>query len=337
MRKKQIAFTINNLEQAEGIITEAKIYKIIPILHFKNYILAGFGSDFIITFKNILISKFGKSSFKLFVDCGFNYGLSIDMIAFKIGPLEVRWYGLAYLAGILLGLQYAKWIIRNYKEKNKISVSINNIDEIFIWVVIGIIFGAKIGYLVFYNPSSLLQNPLNIFAIWQGGMSFHGGATGVILAIIIYSLAKKISLFELGDIICSVVPIGLFFGRVANYINSELWGKVTEVSWGVVFPNAGNLPRHPSQLYEAFLEGLVIFLILFIMIKKNLLNYSGFISGSFLFLYGLFRIFVENFREPDLHIGYIYNFVTMGMILSFPFMIAGMCIMFYAIKTNGKN
>ena len=263
--------------------------------------------------------------------------LSIDPIAFKIGPLEVRWYGLAYLAGMLLGLQYAKWIIENHKEKNKLSISISNIDEIFIWVVLGIIFGAKIGYLIFYNPSSLLQNPLIIFALWQGGMSFHGGAIGVILAIIIYSLAKKISLLELGDIICSVVPIGLFFGRIANYINSELWGKVTTVSWGVVFPNAGNLPRHPSQLYEAILEGLVIFLILFIMIKKNLLNYKGFISGSFLFLYGLFRIFVENFREPDLHIGYIYNFVTMGMILSFPFMIAGMCLMFYAIKINGKD
>ena len=168
---------------------------------------------------------------------------------------------------------------------------------------LGIIFGAKIGYLVFYNPSSLLQNPLNIFALWQGGMSFHGGAAGVILAIIIYSLAKKISLLQLGDIICSVVPIGLFFGRVANYINSELWGKITTVSWGVVFPNAGDLPRHPSQLYEAILEGLVILLILFIMIKKNLLNYKGLISGSFLFLYGLFRVFVENFREPDLHIG----------------------------------
>ena len=263
--------------------------------------------------------------------------LSIDPIALKIGPLEVRWYGLAYLAGILLGLKYAKWIISNHKEKNTLSISISNIDEIFIWVVVGIIFGAKIGYLVFYNPSSLLENPLNIFALWQGGMSFHGGAAGVILAIIIYSLVKKISLLQLGDIICSVVPIGLFFGRVANYINSELWGKITTVSWGVVFPNAGNLPRHPSQLYEATLEGLMIFLILLIMIKKNLLNYKGLISGSFLFLYGLFRIFVENFREPDLHIGYIYNLVTMGMILSFPFMVAGMCIMFYAIKTNGKN
>ena len=263
--------------------------------------------------------------------------LSIDPIALRIGPLEIRWYGLAYLAGILLGLYYAKWIIANYKKKNNLSISINNIDEIFIWIVFGIIFGARIGYLIFYNPTSLTSNPLNIFALWQGGMSFHGGAAGVILAIIFYSYVKKISFFQLGDVIRSVVPIGLFFGRLANYINSELWGKVTTVSWGVIFPNAGNLPRHPSQLYEAILEGLVILLILFIMIKKNLLKYNGFISGSFLFLYSVFRIFVENFREPDSHIGYLYNNITLGMILSVPFMIAGICIMFYAIKTDGKN
>ena len=146
--------------------------------------------------------------------------LSIDPIALKVGPLEIRWYGLAYLAGILLGLYYAKWIIANYKKKNNLSISINNIDEIFIWIVFGIIFGARIGYLIFYNPTSLISNPLNIFALWQGGMSFHGGAAGVILAIIFYSYVKKISFFQLGDVICSVVPIGLFFGRLANYINS---------------------------------------------------------------------------------------------------------------------
>ena len=263
--------------------------------------------------------------------------LSIDPIALRVGPLEIRWYGLAYLAGILLGLNYSKWIIANYQKKNNLSISINNIDEIFIWIVLGIIFGARIGYLIFYNPISLISNPLNIFALWQGGMSFHGGATGVILAIIFYSYVKKISFFQLGDVICSVVPIGLFFGRLANYINSELWGKVTTVSWGVIFPNAGNLPRLPSQLYEAILEGLVILLILFIMIKKNLLKYNGFISGSFLFLYSVFRIFVENFREPDSHIGYLYNNITLGMILSVPFMIAGIYIMIYAIKTDGKN
>ena len=257
--------------------------------------------------------------------------LSIDPIAFKIGPLEVRWYGLAYLAGMLLGLQYAKWIISNHKEKNKLSISIINIDEIFIWVVVGIIFGAKIGYLVFYSPSSLLQNPLIIFALWQGGMSFHGGAIGVILAIIIYSFAKKISLLELGDIICSVVPIGLFFGRIANYINSELWGKVTTVSWGVVFPNAGNLPRHPSQLYEAILEGILLFLILNLLLRYK--NYSGFISGIFLTFYAIFRSLIEFNRVPDSHIGYLFlDWVTMGQLLCLPMLILGLFLISYSKK-----
>lgn len=260
--------------------------------------------------------------------------LSIDPVALRIGPLEVRWYGLAYLAGILLGLYYAKWIIKNYYEKNKLPLSTENIDEIFIWIVIGIVFGAKVGYILFYNFNAL-NNPLNLIAIWKGGMSFHGGAAGVIIAIICYSFIKKISLLQLGDVICAVVPIGLFFGRIANFINSELWGRVTSVSWGVIFPNAGNLPRHPSQLYEAILEGLILLLVLFIMIKSNLLKYKGLISGTFLFLYAFFRITVENFREPDLHIGYIYNFLTVGMILSFPFMFAGLCLIFYALRKNG--
>ena len=263
----------------------------------------------------------------------FEFLLSIDPIALRIGPLEVRWYGLAYLAGILLGLYYSKWIIKNYYEKNKLPLSTKNIDEIFIWVVAGIVFGAKIGYILFYNLSAL-NNPLNLVAIWKGGMSFHGGASGVIFAIIGYSLIKKISLLQLGDVICAVVPIGLFFGRIANFINSELWGRVTSVSWGVIFPNAGNLPRHPSQLYEATLEGLILLLILFIMIKSNLLKYKGLISGTFLFLYAFFRIIVENFREPDLHIGFIYDFLTMGMVLSFPFMFAGLCLIFYALRKN---
>ena len=257
----------------------------------------------------------------------------IDPVAFSLGSLKVHWYGMTYL----FALAFA-WRLALHRSKNNWSpISTEKVDDLIFYGTMGVFLGGRIGYTVFYNWELVLHDPSWVFRVWEGGMSFHGGATGVILAIIIYSFAKKISLLELGDIICSVVPIGLFFGRIANYINSELWGKVTTVYWGVVFPNAGNLPRHPSQLYEAILEGLLIFLILFIMIKKNLLNYNGFISGSFLFLYGLFRIFVENFREPDLHIGYIYNFLTMGMILSFPFMIAGMCIMFYAIKINGKN
>ena len=196
--------------------------------------------------------------------------LSIDPVAFKIGPLEVRWYGLAYLAGILLGLNYAKWIIRNYKEKNKLSISTNNIDEIFIWVVLGIIFGAKIGYLIFYNPSSLIQNPLNIFAIWQGGMSFHGGLLGIIIGTIIFSKKNNFDKLVLLDVVSCVAPVGIFFGRLANFINAELYGKPTDVPWAVIFPLVDNQGRHPSQIYEALLEGALLFFILNLIIKKRL-------------------------------------------------------------------
>ena len=178
--------------------------------------------------------------------------LNIDPVAFSLGPIEIRWYGLAYLAGMLLGLFYAKWIVRKFYISNTQNITTQNIDEIFFWIVLGIIFGARIGYVVFYDPSLILVNPLNVVAIWKGGMSFHGGALGVILARFFYARLNKISIFSLGDIVCSVVPIGLFFGRIANFINSELWGTITSKPWGVVFSNAGPLPRHPSQLYEAF-------------------------------------------------------------------------------------
>lgn len=263
--------------------------------------------------------------------------LNIDPVAFSIGPLEVRWYGLAYLAGMLLGLSYAKWIVKRVFITDENSITIEHLDEIFIWIVLGIIFGARIGYIIFYQPSLVLTNPLSLLTIWQGGMSFHGGAIGVILALVFFSIIKRISLLQLGDVVCSVVPIGLFFGRVANFINSELWGKTTLMPWGIIFSNAGPFPRHPSQLYEAILEGIVILIFLFILIKKDFLKYKGFISGSFLFLYAVFRIFIENFREPDAHIGYIYNFITMGMILSIPLLITGLILIIYSIKINGQN
>ena len=260
--------------------------------------------------------------------------IHIDPVAFSIGPLEVRWYGLAYLAGMLLGLLYAKWIIKEFILAKEPYVTVEQVDEIFIWIVLGIIFGARIGYVIFYQPNLILSNPLSLFAIWEGGMSFHGGASGVIIALIFFSLSRKISLLQIGDIVCAVVPIGLFFGRMANYINSELWGKITSVSWGVVFPNAGPLPRHPSQLYEAFFEGIIILIILHIMIRGGSLKNPGLISGSFLSLYSIFRIIIENFREPDAHIGYIFNNLSMGIILSVPFLLAGLILIIYSLKNE---
>ncbi len=263
-----------------------------------------------------------------------NYILDINPIAFSVGPINVYWYGLAYVAGMVLGLFYALKIVDAKKENCNLLITKKNIDEIFIWIVFGIIFGARFGYVIFYNFDFYLNNPLLILSLWEGGMSFHGGALGVIIAIISYSKYHKIPILETGDIVCAVVPIGLFFGRITNFINGELWGKETNLSWGVIFPNAGSNPRHPSQLYEAGLEGLALFIILFALVLSNGLKKRGLISGTFLFFYSFSRILVENFREPDLHIGYIFLNITMGMILSLPFLIAGLILIFQSLKNE---
>ena len=261
-----------------------------------------------------------------------NYILDINPVAFSIGPINIYWYGLAYMAGMVLGLFYALKIIETKKEICRLSITKKNIDGVFIWIVFGIIFGARLGYIIFYNFDFYLNNPLLILSLWEGGMSFHGGAIGVIIAIISYSKYNRIPVLETGDIICSVVPIGLFFGRIANFVNGELWGKETNISWGVIFPNAGTNPRHPSQLYEAGLEGLILFIILLILVLINGLKKKGLVSGTFLFFYSFSRIIIENFREPDTHIGYIFPNITMGMILSLPFLIAGLILIFRSIK-----
>ena len=263
-----------------------------------------------------------------------NYILDINPIAFSVGPINVYWYGLAYMAGMVLGLFYALKIVEAKKENCYLLITKKNIDEIFIWIVFGIIFGARFGYVIFYNFDFYLNNPLLILSLWEGGMSFHGGALGVIIAIISYSKYHKIPILETGDVVCAVVPIGLFFGRIANFINGELWGKETNLSWGVIFPNAGINPRHPSQLYEAGLEGLALFIVLCVLVFSNGLKKRGLISGTFLFFYSLSRILVENFREPDFHIGYIFLNITMGMILSLPFLIAGLILIFQSLKNE---
>lgn len=263
-----------------------------------------------------------------------NYILDINPIAFSVGPINIYWYGLAYMAGMVLGLFYALKIVETKKENCNLLITKKNIDEIFIWIVFGIIFGARFGYVIFYNFDFYLNNPLLILSLWEGGMSFHGGALGVIIAIISYSKYHKIPILETGDVVCAVVPIGLFFGRIANFINGELWGKETNLSWGVIFPNAGINPRHPSQLYEAGLEGLALFIVLCVLVFSNGLKKRGLISGTFLFFYSFSRILVENFREPDLHIGYIFLNITMGMVLSLPFLIAGLILIFQSLKNE---
>ena len=200
------------------------------------------------------------------------------------------------------------------------------------------ILGGRLGYVLFYQFEYYIGNPLDVLKIWQGGMSFHGGALGVILALVWFSFVRRIEFFRLADIVCAAVPIGLFFGRIANFINGELFGRVTGSSWGMVFPRGGPVPRHPSQLYEAALEGLVLFLILFALVRApSVREKPGIVAGAFLAGYGVFRGFIELFREPDAHIGFIGGGITMGQVLSMPMVLLGLAIIIYAIMKNKRN
>lgn len=267
----------------------------------------------------------------------------ISPIAFEIGPLVFRWYALAYLAGILGGWWYALHLVKQYGVAKGINPTKEQIDDFILWVVVGIIVGGRLGYVLFYNLPYFLQNPIDIIKIWHGGMSFHGGATGVIVAIIIFALKKQLSILRLGDIVCCVVPIGLFFGRVANFINGELYGRVTTSQWGMVFPNGGTEPRHPSQLYEAGLEGLVLFVTLLVIHQvKQLREKHGFIAGMFLMDYAVFRFLIEYVREPDEQIGQLFGLITMGQMLCIPMGLAGYALIMLSLlrgrhDTIGKN
>jgi len=250
----------------------------------------------------------------------------IDPIALEIGPLAIRWYSLAYLAGFLLGWRYALKLcgFSDSKRPNK-----TDIDDFLPWAVLGVILGGRLGYVLFYQPALYAANPLDALKVWEGGMAFHGGAMGVIIALILYAWKQKIELLRLSDIVCAVVPIGLFFGRIANFINGELYGRTTEQPWGIVFPYVGELPRHPSQLYEAILEGAVLFFILNVLSRKKL--QPGIVTGVFLAGYGAFRMFIEQFREPDAHLGFIVGQISMGQVLSVPMIALGVGVMGYTV------
>ncbi len=252
---------------------------------------------------------------------------NLDPIIINLGIFSLRWYSLAYIAGIILGWIYGKKILKNLKLQNNFIFKLEDFDNLITYVIISIIIGGRLGYVVFYNFNYYIFNPLEILMIWKGGMSFHGGLIGVILGTIFY--CKKINqepIFFL-DILACVTPIGLFFGRIANFINSELYGKPTELSWGVVFTNIDNIPRHPSQLYEAFLEGIILFIILNIIIYKSTYR-KGLCSSLFLILYGFFRFLSEIYREPDEHIGYLFDLISTGSLLSIVMIIAGLLMYF---------
>ncbi len=245
----------------------------------------------------------------------------IDPVALALGPIEIRWYALAYISGILLGWLYIRRLLRLYPEGERPHKY--DIEDFMTWVILSIILGGRLGYILFYNVEYYIENPMHILRVWEGGMSFHGGFLGVCLAIIFFSLKNKIEIFRLADLLACAAPIGLFLGRLSNFINAELYGRVTDVPWGVVFPFAGDLARHPSQLYEAGLEGVLLFVILFVCSRiKDIRKRSGLLAVIFIEGYALSRFVVEFFREPDEHLGYLFGGLTMGQYLSIGMMLA---------------
>jgi phosphatidylglycerol:prolipoprotein diacylglycerol transferase len=249
-----------------------------------------------------------------------------DPVAIAIGPIVIRWYALAYIFGIVLGWIYARSLLKTEKLwDGPATITLVQLDDFILWVTIGIIVGGRTGYVLFYNLPFFIAHPAEIFELWKGGMSFHGGFMGCVIAVIAFARVNKVSILSLGDITTAVAPVGLLLGRLANFINSELWGRAADPSlpWAMIFPNGGPLPRHPSQLYEAGLEGIVLFAILAVMIRLGALKRPGLILGSFMAIYGLARIAGEHFREPDPQLGFLWGGLTMGMLLSVPMVIAG--------------
>lgn len=262
----------------------------------------------------------------------------IDPVAVEIGPLVIRWYGLAYVVGLILGYAYAKRICRTERlwAPKGTQITAEHMDDFLLWAGLGVIVGGRLGFVLFYNSDFYLENPSEILKVWNGGMSFHGGLLGVIAAIIVYSRIKHLDALSFADIMAAAAPFGIFFGRVANFVNGELWGRVSDVPWAMVFPGAGDLPRHPSQLYEAALEGILLWLMIRILTHhRQTLARPGFVAGIFGIGYGLARIGVEFFREPDAQLGYLFGgFVTMGMILSLPVLIGGIALVAVSKKAR---
>jgi phosphatidylglycerol:prolipoprotein diacylglycerol transferase len=258
---------------------------------------------------------------------------SFDPIAFEIGPLAIRWYALSYIAGILLAWIYCRRLTRLPPK----LMTPATFDDFMAWAVLGVVIGGRLGYILFYRPHFYLAEPLEILKIWQGGMSFHGGLVGVLLAMLIFARRRGIPYLALTDIVGAAAPIGLLLGRIANFVNGELYGRVTDVKavpWAMVFPGGGPQHRHPSQLYEAGLEGLLLFLVLSWMVRFGALLRSGLISGAFMLGYGLSRFVVEYFREPDQGIALAPTLFSMGQLLSLPMILLGLGLLFWAVRSR---
>jgi len=253
------------------------------------------------------------------------YTHNLDPILFDFGILVIRWYSLAYVFGILIGWWLGKRIISKKFQNPHYNFDNKEFDNLITYIIISMLIGGRVGYALFYNLEYYLLNPFDIIKIWEGGMSFHGALVGIILGTYYFSIKKNISTFLLLDIIAFVAPVGIFFGRIANFINGELVGKTTNVFWGVIFPNIDSNVRHPSQLYEAFLEGIILFAIMNLILFRDKYK-TGTCSYVFLIFYGIFRIFSEFYREPDIQVGYLFDLMSMGTMLSILMVIAGIII-----------
>jgi phosphatidylglycerol:prolipoprotein diacylglycerol transferase len=260
---------------------------------------------------------------------------AINPILISIGPLAIRWYALAYIVGIIAGWFYARAIIKSERLwGGPAPFTVLDFDDFVVWITLGIILGGRTGYVLFYNLPHFAAHPVEIFQIWTGGMSFHGGVAGCIVAVILFAWRQRIPTLSLGDVTCAVAPIGLFLGRIANFINGELWGRPTDVPWAMVFPYGGPEPRHPSQLYEAMLEGVVLLIILGLLVRAGALKRPGVVTGIFLIGYGIARTTCEFFREPDVQLGFLWSssWLTMGMLLCIPLVLAGTVLLAFVMR-----
>lgn len=262
---------------------------------------------------------------------------NIDPVIVQFGPIAIRWYSLAYIVGIVFGWWYAKRLVENDQLwGGKAPLTALDLDDFLLWATLGIVLGGRLGYVLFYDFAQFAANPASIVQVWNGGMSFHGGLAGTVIAMFLFARSRGIPFWSLTDVIGAVSVVGIGLGRVANFINGELWGRISNVPWAMEFPGGGPFTRHPSQLYEALLEGLVLFIILRFATHRMLkLQYPGFVTGLFIGGYGVARIIVENFREPDPQLGYLLGgWLTMGMLLSLPMVLLGLWLMASARKAE---
>ena len=251
----------------------------------------------------------------------------IDPVMVQLGPFAIRWYALAYIVGLLLGWRYVRWLAKRPPS----AAGPEDVDDFLVMATLGVILGGRLGYVLFYRPDYYLDHPAAILAVWQGGMSFHGGMLGVAVAGLLFVRRRKLDALRFGDLIAAAAPIGIFLGRIANFINGELFGRVTDVPWAVVFPMGGPEPRHASQLYEAGLEGLLLFLVLHFLWRREAVRAcAGVLTGVFLFGYALARAVVELVRQPDAHLGFLAGSTTMGQWLSLPMLLAGLWLVLRA-------